>query len=214
MDAGSFERWLDPAYRRIYADVFNGRFDDFDPWKAAYRTKTREYQSPAVCSMYRTFQGWTALTPQGPEDGTLRLLPIAKSIAYLLLRALQPDVADDDLCGATPGRSLGAFPEWHAELLEGLVSIPLLQPGDTVWWQPDVVHSVADTHSGENDANVIYVGASPRCEKNEIYARRQAQHFLDGRSAPDFAAQDYEVDFEGRATLDDLTELGRRQMAL
>ena len=35
-----------------------------------------------------------------------------------------------------------------------------------------------------------------------------------GRSAPDFAAEDYEVDFKGRATLDDLTDLGRAQMAV
>ncbi len=66
MDAGSFERWTDPAFQKIYGHVFAGRWDDFDPWKAAYRTQTVEYPSPAVCSAFRTFQGWTALTPQGP----------------------------------------------------------------------------------------------------------------------------------------------------
>lgn len=214
MDAGSYERWLDPAYQKIYGSVFAGRFEDFDPWTAAYRTKTREFASPAVCSMFRTFQGWTALTPQGPGDGTLCLVPIANSIVYLLLRALQDDVDPGDLCGATPGRSLAAKPEWHADLLDGLVSIPLLEPGDTIWWQPDLVHSVADHHEGTQESNVIYIAASPRCEKNEVYARRQAIHFSEGRSAPDFAAEDYEIDFEGRATIADLTELGRRQMGL
>jgi hypothetical protein len=162
--------------------------------------------------MFRTFQGWTALTPQGPGDGTLSLLPIAKSISYFLLRALQEDVAEDDLCGALPGRALGASQEWHNEILEGLISIPTVEPGDTVWWHPDVIHSVANEHQGEDYANVIYVGASPVCAKNEAYARRQADAFHSGRSAPDFAAEDYEVNFEGRATVDDLTELGRRQL--
>ena len=212
MDSGSYERWCDPAYQAIYRRIYEGDIQGFDPWKAAFRTQTREYASPSVCSMFRTFQGWTALTPQGPGDGTLSLLPIAKSISYFLLRALQKDVAEDDLCGATPGRALGASQEWHKEILEGLISIPEVEPGDTVWWHPDVIHSVANEHQGDHYANVIYVGASPVCAKNEAYARRQADAFYSGRSAPDFAAEDYEVNFEGRATVDDLTELGRRQL--
>ena len=38
----------------------------------------------------------------------------------------------------------------------------------------------------------VYIGASPRCGKNEAYARKQAEHFLRGESAPDFAAENYE----------------------
>ena len=214
MDSGSYERWLDPAYRAIYGEIFAGDFDRYDPWKAAYRTQTREFASPAVCSMFRTFQGWTALTPQGPGDGTLSLLPIANSIGYFLLRALQDDVAEDDLCGALPGRALGATKVWHRDVLDGLITIPKVEPGDTVWWHPDVIHSVASEHNGSEYANVIYIGASPVCAKNEAYARKQAQSFLAGLSAPDFAPENYEVDFDGRATLDDLTPEGRRQMAL
>ena len=134
--------------------------------------------------------------------------------ALLLLRALQSDVADDGLCGAWPGRALAASPEWHSELLEGMISIPEVRPGDTVWWHPDILHSVANEHSGSDYANVIYIGASPVCAKNEAYARKQANAFLAGRSAPDFAAEDYEVAFEGRATLEDLTEIGLKQMSL
>ena len=50
--------------------------------------------------------GWTALTPQRTNAGTLNLVPIANAMAYVLLRALQDDVADDDLCDAAPGRAL------------------------------------------------------------------------------------------------------------
>ena len=214
MDSGSYERWLDPAYQRIYGPIYEGHWQDYDPWKATFRTQTREYSSPAVCSMFRTFQGWTCLTPQGPADGTLRVIPSAKGIAYMLLRALQDDVPEDDLCGAQPGRALSCDPVWHGDLLDGLVSIPLVEPGDTVWWHPDVVHAVGDEHHGKDYANVIYIAASPKCPKNEAYARKQAAKFLKGESAPDFAAENYEVDFVGRATLDDLTELGRKQMGL
>ncbi len=214
MDSGSYERWVDPAYQRIYGAIFEGDWQRYDPWKATFRTQTREYDSPAVCSMFRTFQGWTALTAQGPTDGTLSVIPTARGIAYFLLRALQDDLAEDDLCGATPGRALSADPKWHADILEGLVSIPTVEPGDTVWWHPDIIHSVADEHNGSDYANVIYIAASPRCAKNEAYVRKQAAKFLAGESAPDFAAEDYEVDFEGRAMVADLTELGRDQMGL
>ena len=96
MDSGSYERWLDPAYQKIYYSIFSGDWTSFDPWKARYRTQTREYKSPAVCSMFRTFQGWTALTSQGPSDGTLSLIPISNSIGFLLMRALQDDIDDDE----------------------------------------------------------------------------------------------------------------------
>jgi hypothetical protein len=162
--------------------------------------------------MFRTYQGWTALTRQGPNDGTLRLIPIAEGICYVLLRALQPDVAEDDLCGAAPGRALGVRPEWHHDLIAGLVSIPEVQPGDTVFWHTDICHAVADKHAGNDYASVIYIGSAPDCAKNRAYLLKQRDAFLAGRSAPDFAAMDLEVDFSGRATEGDLTPLGRIQM--
>jgi hypothetical protein len=214
MDSGSFERWVDPAFQKIYEPIFAGAWRDFDPWKAAHRTQTREHASPAVCSVFRTFQGWTALTPQGPNTGTLQLFPVANSIAYPLLRSLQDDVAQDELLLADPGRALGVDEISHPEIVAGIVSIPEVEPGDTVWWHPDITHAVEDVHDGSGYSNVIYVGASPRCAKNLTYVRQQAEHFLTGRSSPDFRDEDFEVDFVGRATIDDLTELGRAQMGL
>jgi len=212
MDHGTVERWIDPGYQQVYESVFAGDWRRFDPFDATHRLKTREIPSPAVCSVFRTYQGWTALTRQGPRDGTLRLIPIADGISYVLLRALQVDVAQDDLCGARPGRALGVSAEWHKELMAGLVSIPEVQPGDTVWWHPDVCHAVGDVHAGKEYASVIYIGSAPDCGKNRAYLPKQKAAFLAGRSAPDFAAMDFEVDFKGRATEKDLTELGRRQM--
>lgn len=213
-DGGSVERWCDPGYQRVYHEIFFGDPDRYDPFQAAGRTETREIPSPAVCSVFRTFQGWTALTAQGPGDGTLRLIPLARAMAWVLLRALQPDVAPDDLCGAQPGRALAISPRWHQPLLAAEVPIPHVEPGDTVWWHPDVIHAVEDEHRGSEYSNVIYIGATPHCARNADFMRRQAEAFLAGRSCPDFAPEDYEVDFADRARETDLSELGRRQMAL
>jgi hypothetical protein len=214
MDAGSVERWIDGAYQRVYRHVFSGDVERYDPFDGAWRTETAEIPSPAVCSVFRTYQGWTALTPQGPGDGTLQLIPIARGIAYMLLRALQADVPEDELCGALPARALSALPTWHPALMPALSPIPLVQPGDTVWWHPDIVHAVEDRHGGQGYSNVIYIGGAPWCAKNAAYLPRQAERFLKGESAPDFAAENYEVAYKDRATAADLTELGRRQMGL
>ncbi len=212
MDAGTVERWIDPGYQKVYEHIFAGDWRGYDPFDATHRLKTHEIPSPAVCSMFRTYQGWTALTRQGPKDGTLRLIPIAAGISYVLLRALQDDVDEADLCGAAAGRALGVSPEWHADLIAALVSIPEVLPGDTVFWHTDICHAVGDRHEGSEYASVIYIGSAPDCAKNRAYLPKQREAFLQGRSAPDFAAMDLEVDFKGRATAADLTDLGRAQM--
>jgi hypothetical protein len=211
-DAGSVERWLDAAYRRVYRHVFSGNWRDYDPFDGAHRMEVEEIPSPAVCSMFRTYQGWTALTSQGPGDGTLQLLPITKAMVYILLRPLGDDVPQESLCGVEPARALSISAEWHASLLPALTPIPLVEPGDTVWWHPDVVHAVEDRHQGQGYSNVMYIGAAPYCAKNAAYLARQGEAFLKGESAPDFAPENYEVAYKGRATIEDLTDLGKRQM--
>jgi hypothetical protein len=214
VDGGSVERWLEPNFRSVYRHVFSGNWRDYSAFDAAWRPDVQEFPSPAVCSMFRTFQGWTALTQQGRGDGTLQLIPIANSMVYILLRALQDDVPATELCGAKPGRALSVQPEWHSLLLQALTSIPLMQPGDTVFWHSDVVHAVENEHRGQGYSNVMYIAATVGCEKNSAYAAKQAQAFLSGKTPPDFAPDNFEVDFQGRAVEADLTALGRSQMGL
>ncbi|MHA1565770.1 MAG: YbiU family protein [Alphaproteobacteria bacterium] len=212
IDGGSVERWIEPNFRRVYAPVFDGNWRDMDPFDGAYRACVEEIPSPAVCQAFRTYQGWTALTEQGPGDGTLQLVPSTLAMSYILLRPLADDVADDDLCGAVPGHSLAISQKWHGRLLEGLVTIPTVYPGDTVWWHPDIVHGVEDAHTGAGYSNVMYIGAAPMCAKNARYLAGQKPAFLEGRSAPDFAAENFEVEYSGRGGPDMLTALGRAQM--
>lgn len=214
VDGGSVERWLDPNFRQVYRHVFSGNWRRHDPFDAAWRPAAREIPSPAVCSMFRTFQGWTALTRQGQGDGTLQLIPISSAMVYVLLRALQDDVSEDQLCGAQPGRALSVEPEWHGLLLEALTSIPLMQPGDSVFWHCDVVHAVENEHKGQGYSNVMYIAATAGCAKNTAYLARQAPAFLTGKTPPDFAPDDFEEDFKGRGTEADLTPLGRSQLGL
>ena len=214
VDGGSIERWLDDNFRKVYRHVFAGNWQNYDAFDAAFRPEVREVPSAAVCSMFRTFQGWTALTRQGRGDGTLQLIPIAPAMVYILLRALQDDVADDDLCGAKPGRALSINEQYHGMLIRALSSIPLMEPGDTVFWHTDVVHAVENEHNGTGYSNVMYIASAPGCAKNSAYLERQALSFVSGKTPPDFAPDDFEVNFTGRGTIADLTELGRSQLGI
>ena len=213
-DAGSVERWIDEAYQKIYEKVFSDDFENFDPFDAKLRDKTKEIESPAVAHVFRTFQGWVALTKQGPKDGTLQLIPIAKGMAYILTRALLNDVKENELCGSKPGKALSINNDYHSLLLKGLVSIPILNPGDAIWWHPDVVHAVEDKHLGKNYSNVVYVGSTPYCKKNLEYTLKQSKKFLEGKSPPDFAPEDYEINYKDRVKLENLSNLAKKQLAL
>ena len=213
MDAGTVERWIDPGYQKVYEHIFAGDWRGYDPFDATHRLETREIPSPAVCSMFRTYQGWTALTRQGPKDGTLRLIPIAEGIAYVLLRALQDDVDEADLCGAAPGRALGVSPEWHPDLIAALVSIPEVMPGDTVFWHTDICHAVGDEHAGSEYASVIYIGSAPDCPKNRAYLPKQRDG-VSRRGVRRRTSRRWTSKSTSRAArlLEDLTDLGRAQM--
>ena len=73
---------------------------------------------------------------------------------------------------------------------------------------------VPNEHRGKGYSNVMYIGSTVGCEKNWAYVERQKLKFLEGRTPPNFAPDDFEVDFVGRATVDDLTPLGKVQLGL
>ena len=110
---GSIERWLLPAYQRAYRHVFSGDWDRYDPWDGAHRDEIHEFPTTVMCLAFRTFQGWTALSEMQPDDGVLHVIPIPRAMGLVLLRALQDDIADDDLCGAVNDRVLAAVEQYH-----------------------------------------------------------------------------------------------------
>ncbi|SDB34226.1 YbiU family protein [Bauldia litoralis] len=213
-DSGSIERWLLPEYQKAFRHIFAGEWQAYDPWDAAYRSTIHEYASDTGCSAFRTFQGWTALSAMQPEDGVLHVVPIPDAMTHVLLRALQEDVAADDLCGAANGQALPISDSYHALLMPALTPIPAIEPGDTVWWHSDVIHAVAEVSAQERWGNVMYIPVSPYCEKNAAYGVDCGRAFLRGGSPSDFIAEDYETDWIDRATIDDLTPIGRKQYGL
>jgi hypothetical protein len=213
-DSGSIERWLLPAYQQVFRHVFSADPGAYDPWDGAYRTEVHEYESTVMCSAFRTFQGWTALSDMAPTEGVLHVVPIPSAMSYLLLRALQDDVAEDDLCGAANGQALPINERWHPLLMPALTPIPAVEPGDTVWWHGDMIHSVGAVENQQGRGNVMYIPASPYCEKNAAYAAECGQAFLKGVSPSDFAAEDYEADWTGRPTVEELSATGREQLGL
>ncbi|AOW95090.1 hypothetical protein BFN03_15810 [Rhodococcus sp. WMMA185] len=210
-DSGALERWLLPAYQRVFRHVFNGDFAKYDAWDAAYRTEVNEYAgSTTMCSVFRSFQGWTALSDMRNDQGVLCTVPIPEAMAYILLRALRDDVPDDELCDVVPRRVLPVSDRWHPLLMKGLTVIPDLQPGDSVWWHCDLIHSVRPVANQQGWGNVMYIPAAPMCEKNADYAHKVAQRFLTGASPGDFPDEDYEVGWTGRFAERDLNPIGLR----
>jgi len=215
-DSGALERWLLPAYQQVFARVFDGNVEKYDPWNAAHRTEVEEYtvDNTTKCSVFRTFQGWTALSDMIPGQGLLHVVPIPEAMAYILLRPLLDDVPEDELCGVAPGRVLPVSEKWHPLLIEALSSIPALEAGDSVWWHCDVIHSVAPVENQQGWGNVMYIPAAPMCEKNLAYAKKVKEALETGASPGDFPREDYEKSWQGRFTVNDLNIHGKRALGM
>ena len=213
-DSGSIERWLTPAYQEVFAPLFTGNFESYDPWDAAHRTEVDEYPSSTMCSVFRSFQGWLALSDMKHDQGVLHVVPVPSAMAYLLIRPLLDDVPEDSLCGAAQGKALGVNEQWHPLLMKAVSGIPDVQPGDSVWWHSDLIHSVAPVTDQQGWGNVIYIPAAPMCEKNARYAADVAERFRLGESPTDFPKEDYEVEWTNRFSETDLNEIGARALGL
>jgi hypothetical protein len=214
IDTGTLDMWMVESYQRAFRHVFDGAIESYDPWDAAHRTVGSQYPSSTMCSAFRTFQGWTALSDMDHDQGVLHTVPIPEAMAYLLLRPLLDDVPEDDMCGITIGRAVPVTPQWHSLLLEAQSGIPDIKAGDSVWWHCDVVHSVAPVTDQRGWGNVMYIPAAPACPKNEEYVPAVRKAFLTGCSPSDFPAEHYESGWVGRFQPGQLNEYGRRALGL
>ena len=214
LDPGTLDLWMTEGYQQHFRHLFSGNVAAYDPWDPAYRTEARQFPGSTMCSAFRTFQGWTALSEMRNDQGVLHTVPIPKAMAYLMLRPLLSDVADDDMCSVQPNRTFPVNERWHRILLPAVSSIPSVQPGDSVWWHCDMIHSVAPVKDQQGWGNVIYIPAAPWCTKNEAYAARVRDAFLSGRSPYDFPQEDYEASWPNRFAADALNPIGRRGLGL
>jgi hypothetical protein len=212
LDPGTLDLWMTREYQTAFRHLFTGDVAAYDPWDAAHRTTGPQYPGSTMCSAFRTFQGWTALSDMAHDQGVLHTVPIPEAMAYLLLRPLLSDVPDDDMCGVTVNQVFPANEKWHPELVAAQAGIPDVRAGDSVWWHCDLIHSVAPVTDQQGWGNVMYIPAAPWCPRNEAYAEQVRKAFLAGDSPSDFPPEHYERDWEGRFTAEDLNERGRRGM--
>jgi hypothetical protein len=214
LDPGTLDLWMTEGYQQHFRALFGGDFNTYDPWDGSYRTEAAQYPGSTMCSAFRTFQGWTALSEMPNDQGVLHTVPIVRAMAYLMLRPLLPDVAEDDMCSVQPNRTFPANHTWHKILLGGLSAIPSVQPGDSVWWHCDMIHSVAPVSGQQGWGNVMYIPAAPWCAKNETYVASVREAFLSGASPSDFPQEDYEATWPNRFPVDSLNDIGRRGLGM
>jgi hypothetical protein len=214
LDPGSLDLWMTEGYQRAFRHLFDGTVESYDPWDAAYRTAGPQFPGSTMCSAFRTFQGWTALSDMAHDQGVLHTVPIPDAMGYLMLRPLLSDVADDDMCGVTTNQVFPANEKWHPLLMEALVGIPDVQAGDSVWWHCDMIHSVAPVKNQQGWGNVMYIPAAPWCARNEAYAASVREAFRAGASPSDFPQEDYETSWTNRFHIEDLNQTGRRGLGL
>ena len=214
LDPGTLDLWMTQAYQRAFRHLFDGTVEAYDPWDAAYRTAGPQYPGTTMCSAFRTFQGWTALSDMAHDQGVLHTVPIPEAMGYLMLRPLLSDVPDDDMCGVTTNKVFPVSDTRHPLLLEALTGIPDVRAGDSVWWHCDMIHSVAPVQNQRGWGNVMYIPAAPWCPRNERYAAAVREAFITGASPSDFPAENYERDWPNRFQPGDLNQTGRRGLDL
>lgn len=204
VDSSSIERWEDDDYRAVYSEIFEGRWEDWDPYVIEKRIKANQdlYDSMSAngstCSVFRSFQGWLALSEANCGEGTIRLLPNVKHVmSYILLRPFFWDDSSNDIDvesakfpGATPGSGQfmaydeNIFP--HLNHKKSVVGIPYVKPGDFVLWHSDLPHEVDKYHTGEKDSSVMFISHNPLCEYNILTLKDARDTFLAGKKPLDF----------------------------
>jgi len=214
LDPGTLDLWMTRENQRAFRHLFDGSVEDYDPWDAAHRTSGPQYPGTTMCSAFRTFQGWTALSDMDRDQGVLHTVPIPEAMSLLMLRPLLPDVADDDMCGVTVNQVFPASDRWHPLLMRALAGIPDIRAGDSVWWHCDMIHSVAPVENQRGWGNVMYIPAAPWCPRNTRYAASVRDAFTAGSSPADFPAEHYERDWSGRFTPEMLNPAGRGGLGL
>ncbi|TFY82741.1 hypothetical protein EWM64_g1272 [Hericium alpestre] len=240
VDGGSIERWEDETFRTCFADILSGNWRKHDPYDLEGRVNARSslYKRPNQASVFRTFQGWLALSETAPHQGTLKLFPdVLLSNAYTILRPffrpraasvacdpLDPqnweyDISSPDFPGiyktdrgfTGPRPNLQSHP--HLRLDETMISVPKVHPGDMVFWHCDLVHSVESEHTGQDDSAVMYIPAVPLTPQNRDYVEKQRETFVQGLTPPDFPTASPEALYTGIGKAEDIANpLGKVAM--
>ncbi|KAG9255577.1 uncharacterized protein F5Z01DRAFT_620070 [Emericellopsis atlantica] len=204
-----------------YRSVFQGSWESYDPWECASRVSSTMdlYNGYGACTIFRMFQGVLALSTI--EPGMVRLMPSPQlATAYYLLRPFfspqKPAPAarsgpewdaylapenwklerdpDTIIHGAVPGHAQRITEKWHPHLhlRSSMITLPTLQPGDYIFWHPDLPYHISSNNPGlqtphpESVSMMLYIAAAPLTQTNALYLARQRKAFQRGHPGPDF----------------------------
>jgi len=216
LDNGTISRWSDSVSQETFKQIFDGQWEDYDPFCVNGRGFTR---FDGTCTFFRTFQGWVSLSEAGPGDGTLTVLPLLKeSLASVLIRPLLEDIPKDQFPDYKADSVLFIDKELHADLIKAMISVPKIYPGDCVFWHGDLVHAVEPSHDGTKTNTVMYIPAGPDCPLNRMYIEKAKLCFQSGSIPPDFDDSNLpsrgkdQKKFKGSATLEDLDANAKSMM--
>ena len=213
MDAGTVERWIDPGYQRVYARVFEGDWRGYDPFDGTHRLETRGDSVAGGRFRLPHLPGLDGADPAGAEG---RHAPS------------HPDRRGHLLCapprargGRARGPALRRRPRPRARRQPGVARRPPRRAGLDPRGDARRHGVVAHRHLPRRRRRACGQGLCERHlhrlgaglpEEPGLSARARRRHSFQAAPRPDFAPMNFEVDFKGRATLDDLTPLGRKQM--
>ncbi|KAJ7108848.1 hypothetical protein C8R43DRAFT_1139904 [Mycena crocata] len=213
VDGGSIERWEDPGYRKCFSKILEGA------WKQSHMMLLPECMQLWIfrsqCSIFRPWQGWTAMSSTGLGEGMLPLLSLAT--AYWILRpffrACDPassslkwedwnelDLDGTSFAGTGFGAGMALNDESHPHLRLKKTSHPgstVTSPNFSIRGHCDMIHAVEGYHGGKEDASVMYIPAVPLTKVNAQYLRDQRDNFLAGLPAPDFPGRPGESETVG-----------------
>ncbi|KZV72639.1 DUF1479-domain-containing protein [Peniophora sp. CONT] len=226
VDGGSIERWEDPNFRSCFADILKGQWRDHDAYDLEGRIHARSsmYGRPNQASVFRTYQGWLAMSEIGQRQSTICFFPdVVLSNAYTILRPFfrlkstpvsedplaaenwEYDITSSDFPGiysmsdgkgyAGPRPNTDSHP--HFNLDKTMTPIPRVSPGDMVFWHSDLIHSVVSEFEGTGDSSVMYIGAVPTTKQNVEYIARQRETFERGITPPDYPEASPEISYVG-----------------
>jgi hypothetical protein len=213
LDSSSIERWEDKTYRSVYKEIFEGDWENWDPFKLDERAYANEnlYQDSTeardtICSSFRTLQGWLALSDNKTGEGTLRVLPNIKlTMAYIMLRPLfwkdpesgniddyEMDLETSKFPGARPSTGQLYIPDeffHHLNQAKSVVGIPDVKKGSFVFWHADLPHEVDKEHNGNGHSSVFYYAQSPLsvCNINTLLDTKNS--FSNNASPTDYCTQ-------------------------
>lgn len=192
------ERW-EPEAASMYKDIWDGGWEDYDPWTGRKRLEGLTY-GENTCSAVQLWQGLLCLEAQ-TATAPLRVCPMLRlSTAYVLLRPFfkpkhacpdHPEYLSADNWKLEPSQSSTLHGEWshlrasdalhpHLCLSETLLPIAL-RPGDYLVSHPNII-----SRPQPSSNTTMSLPICPLTRTNALYLLRQRKAFLLGQPPPDF----------------------------